>query len=151
MSEPACRVQSNSKLGGVFQSPRGWKWDWGVWLVQCDERMVGRHLRRGLGWLVLVAPIRLVVVLTAFDLRLLQLPRSRGNHRQDEQEGQDKQVKLMHCCNGGGWTGKVRERHATARGIGGSWLSCRVFLPPGEAGMRRQGWPFKPERYGFGT
>jgi hypothetical protein len=77
--------------------------------------MVGRHLRRGLGWLVLVAPIRLVVIIvTAFDLRLLQLPRSRGNHRQDEQEGQNKQVKLMHCYNG---EGRGRGRGAVGWGV----------------------------------
>jgi hypothetical protein len=109
----------------------------GVWLVQCDERMVGRHLRRGLGWLVLVAPIRLVVIIvTAFDLRLLQLPRSRGNHRQDEQEGQNKQVKLMHCYNGEGrgrgavgwgvdWEGERTTRNCEG-GLAG--VGCRGFF-----------------------
>ena len=121
-----------------------------VWLVRCDERMVGRHLRRGLGWLVLVAPIRLVAIVPAFDLRLLKLPRSCGNHRQDEQEGQDKQVELMHCCNDGvDWEGERATRDY--EGADGCWVSCWVFLPPGEAGMRRPGWPFKPERYGLGT
>ena len=95
----------------------------GVWLVQYDERMTSQHLlRRGIGWPSQWpgAPNRLV---TAFDLRLLQLPRSRGSHRQDEQEGQDKQVELMHCCDGGGRTGNVRERRATVRGVGESWLT----------------------------
>ena len=74
-------------------------------MVQYDEGILGRHLlRRGLGWLVLVAPVRLrliVAIVTAFDLRLLQLPWGRSDHRQGEQESQDKQVKLVHCCNGG--------------------------------------------------
>jgi len=60
-----------------------------------NERIVGQHLH--LGWLVLVAPVCISLdLLTALDLRLLQLPRGRGNHRQDEEEGQDHQVELVH-------------------------------------------------------
>jgi hypothetical protein len=29
----------------------------------------------------------------------------------------------MHCCDGGGRTGNVRERRATVRGVGESWLA----------------------------
>lgn len=61
-----------------------------------NERIVGQHLH--LGWLVLVAPLwwLSIAVITALDLRLLQPPRGRGNHRQDEEEGQDRQVELIH-------------------------------------------------------
>lgn len=53
-----------------------------------NEGIVGQHLH--LGRLVLVAPVRISLdVLAALDLRLLQLPRGRSDHRQDKKEGQD--------------------------------------------------------------
>ena len=91
-----------------------------------NERIVGQHLllgRLGLGGSVSI----LIDVVTALDLRLLQLPRGGGgDHRQDAEEGQDHQVELIHR-----WAGEVEvvegegrvrrlgrgERCATAGGV----------------------------------
>ena len=107
-----------------------------------NKRIVAQHLRLGrlvLGLWLFVVP--------ALDLRLLQLPRGRGNHRQDEEEGQDRQVELIHHRTGEvGVVGREgrerrlgrRERCATVGGMG----SCGLIVPPGGAGADQAG-PFK--------
>lgn len=117
-----------------------------------NGRIVGQHLH--LGRLVLVAPVCVSLdLVTALDLRLLQLPRGRGNHRQGEEKGQDHhQVELIHR-----WTVKWvvggdrlerrlgrRERCATA----GVW-SCGFMVPPGGTGDDQVG-PFKVGTIRFG-
>ena len=61
--------------------------------MEINKRIEGQHLR--LARLELVAPFWLsigVPTVTALDLRLLQLPRGGGNHRQgkDKDEGKDR-------------------------------------------------------------
>lgn len=61
-----------------------------------NEGIVDQHLRLGRLGLVVCVSI-LIDVVTALDLRLLQLPRDGGgDHRQHEEEGQDHQVELIH-------------------------------------------------------
>jgi len=88
-----CRVGSKpDKLGSVrgdIWVASGWVWAYEFgWSMVINEGIVGQHLH--LGRLVLVAPVRISLdVLAALDLRLLQLPRGRSDHRQDKKEGQD--------------------------------------------------------------
>lgn len=62
-----------------------------------NERIVGQHLLLGRLRLVFCISV-LMDVVTALDLRLLQLPRGGGggDHRQHEEEGQNRQVELIH-------------------------------------------------------
>lgn len=75
-------------------------------MVQGDGRIQGQHSRwvgkrPAVPLLAIVTVVDVVIVwsVSAFDQRLFRLRRS-SSHGQDEEEGKDDQVKLMHCGTG---------------------------------------------------